>query len=77
MFSETQLSFQELFFRVPVGHHVQLRASVEGMDIVRSYTPVSETLTSQPKDDRRLHFLIKTYPDGALTPKLKKLTIGN
>ncbi len=29
-----------LFFRVPVGHHVQLQANVEGMELARSYTPV-------------------------------------
>ncbi len=67
-----------LIFQVPTGHHVQMRAKVEGMDIARSYTPVVDSLLTDDVDsDGSLHFLIKTYDDGALTPKIKKFKVGD
>lgn len=66
--------FQGFYFSVPVGHHVHLRGEVGGMEIVRSYTPVHSRLDAA--DDGRLHFLIKIYPDGALTPMIEKVPKG-
>ncbi len=60
-----------------------MRATVEGMEVARSYTPVPPGLSAvggekdEDEEDGRLHFLIKTYPDGALTPKLKRLNVGD
>jgi len=57
-----------------------MRSEVEGMEISRNYTPVPNSLDDETnlvdKDDCKLYFLIKTYADGALTPKLKELDIG-
>ena len=43
---------------------------VEGMDIVRSYTPVFKTFAADrddPDEEGGIHLLYKTYPDGAMT----------
>ncbi len=60
---------------MPTGHHVRIQADVEGMDIVRSYTPVMNTLAST-EHDGKLHLLIKIYQDGALTSQIKKVDLG-
>lgn len=56
---------------------------IEETEIVRSYTPTFQDLNlnayeekSPHQNDKNLHFLIKTYPLGALTPKLDSLNIG-
>ncbi len=36
----------------------------------------SSLLDEESENDRLLHFLIKTYKDGAITPKIKELKIG-
>jgi len=69
---------QGTIFTVPTGHHVHIKTEVEGMEISRSYTPV--TLLNHipavtPHDS--LHLLVKIYPDGALTPQLGKLSNGD
>ena len=74
--------FQGLHLHVPCGHHVQLKMNIEDIEIDRSYTPVFVDLDLQAykNDDKRydtnLHFLIKTYPKGVLTPNLKNLPLG-
>lgn len=65
-----------MHFFVPVGHHIHTKCLVEGMEIVRSYTPILANLDPFLIDDGKLHLLIKTYSDGALTPKLKALEKG-
>jgi len=65
-------------FSVPTGHHVHMKGIVEGMEITRSYTPV--TLFKSSTDNShvgRLHFLIKIYDNGALTPQLGQLISGS
>lgn len=70
-------SFNQGFhFFVPVGHHVNLKGEIEDIELIRSYTPVWNGLEPDLADDGRLHFLIKTYPDGAFTPLLQKMEIG-
>eukprot|EP00094_Tigriopus_californicus_P007906 TCALIF_07610-PA protein Name:"Similar to cyb5r4 Cytochrome b5 reductase 4 (Danio rerio)" AED:0.08 eAED:0.08 QI:276/0.71/0.75/1/0.71/0.75/8/43/588 len=66
----------DLHFFVPVGHHIHTKCLVEGMEIVRSYTPILANLDPFLIDDGKLHFLIKTYSHGALTPMLKALEKG-
>ena len=71
-----------LYFRVPCGHHVQFNIKVmEDVDLVRSYTPVLSTLfpddKAQESVDGSLHFLIKTYENGAATQYLSKLEKGS
>ena len=47
------------------------------MEISRSYTPVSPFHSTTPSTPTSLHFLIKIYPDGALTPQLGQLSPGS
>ena len=47
------------------------------MEVVRSYTPVLNSLEPMIIDDGTLNLLIKTYNDGALTPVIKNTEIGN
>ncbi|CAI5769771.1 cytochrome b5 reductase 4 isoform X1 [Podarcis lilfordi] len=66
---------------VPVGHHVYLRQTITGTEIVKPYTPVPSFLVStfkNPCHDDQLHifFIIKIYPSGLFTPVLDALQIG-
>jgi ferredoxin-NADP reductase len=47
------------------------------MEISRSYTPVRLFHTVEETPSLSLHFLIKVYPEGALTPQLGKLSPGD
>ena len=47
------------------------------MEISRSYTPVTLLHSTPSATTSSLHFLIKVYPDGALTPQLGKLSPGD
>ena len=61
---------QGFHYFVPTGHHIRIQADVEGMDIVRSYTPVFKTFAADrddPDEEGGIHLLYKTYPDGAMT----------
>uniref|UniRef100_UPI00109F2CC0 cytochrome b5 reductase 4-like n=1 Tax=Podarcis muralis TaxID=64176 RepID=UPI00109F2CC0 len=65
---------------VPVGHHVYLRQTITGTEIVKPYTPVPSFLVStfkNPCHDDQLHifFIIKIYPSGLFTPVLDALQI--
>ncbi|CAN0148792.1 unnamed protein product, partial [Lampetra fluviatilis] len=64
-----------------LGHHVYLQAPVQGVDITRAYTPVLPSLTAPwevvPRLSTVLHFMIKVYPNGTLTPVLGCLGPGD
>ncbi|KAH0622115.1 hypothetical protein JD844_024129 [Phrynosoma platyrhinos] len=67
--------------QIPVGHHVYLRQTVTGAEIVKPYTPVSSSLVSTFKnpsfsDKMHVFFMIKIYSSGLLTPVLDTLQIG-
>ncbi|RFU80373.1 cytochrome b5 [Trichoderma arundinaceum] len=58
---------------IPIGQHVAIKASIDGTDVSRSYTPVSNNI-----DLGRLELVIKCYPDGLLTGKyLTNLEVGD
>lgn len=68
--------------QVPVGQHVYLKLSVTGAEIVKPYTPVSDSLLSDFKEpvlstNKYIYFLIKIYPAGFFTPELDRLQIGD
>uniref|UniRef100_A0A1E1X9K2 Cytochrome b5 reductase 4 n=1 Tax=Amblyomma aureolatum TaxID=187763 RepID=A0A1E1X9K2_9ACAR len=67
------------FMWVPIGHHVTLEHDVKGMKISRSYTPVIPALKADEdvSDGKTVHLMVKIYPEGALTPVLKALEIGD
>lgn len=66
---------------VPIGHHVHIRAIVNGSEIKRSYTPVVPSFDI-PEDHpsliegKKLYLLIKIYPNGVLTPFIDRIEIG-
>lgn len=70
---------QGSFMWVPIGHHVSLEHDVKGMKITRSYTPVIPALKEGQErlDGKTLHLMIKIYAEGALTPELRNLEIGD
>ncbi|ORY06731.1 ferredoxin reductase-like protein [Basidiobolus meristosporus CBS 931.73] len=57
---------------LPIGQHISVMASVDGKEVMRSYTPTSS-------DDDRGHFdlLIKTYPNGNLSRVFSDLKLGD
>ncbi|KAF3060865.1 NADH-cytochrome b5 reductase 1 [Trichoderma lentiforme] len=58
---------------IPIGQHVAIKAAIDGADVSRSYTPVSNNA-----DLGRLELVIKCYPDGLLTGKyLANLKVGD
>lgn len=58
---------------IPIGQHVAIKATIDGADVSRSYTPVSNNT-----DLGRLELVIKCYPDGQLTGKyLANLKVGD
>jgi len=66
-------------FSIPPGHHVHMSGDVEGMEVVRSYTPV-KPLSAEDEGNyspQAVHFLIKTYSDGCLTKIVRNFTIGD
>ncbi|XP_053143113.1 cytochrome b5 reductase 4 isoform X2 [Hemicordylus capensis] len=67
--------------QVPVGHHIYLKQTISGTEIVKPYTPVSSSLVSTFKDpshNDKMHifFMIKIYPSGLFTPVLDSIEIG-
>ncbi|XP_023363554.1 cytochrome b5 reductase 4 isoform X2 [Otolemur garnettii] len=68
--------------QTPVGQHVYLKLTVTGAEIVKPYTPVSDSLFSEFKEPvlpnkQYMYFLIKIYPAGLFTPELDHLQIGD
>lgn len=68
--------------QVPVGQHVYLKLTITGTEIVKPYTPVSDSLLSEFKEpvllnNKYIYFLIKIYPAGLFTPELDQLQIGD
>ncbi|XP_075410933.1 cytochrome b5 reductase 4 isoform X2 [Tenrec ecaudatus] len=68
--------------QVPTGQHVYLKLTITGTEIVKPYTPVSESLLSEAQEpvlsnNKCIYFLIKIYPAGLFTPQLDHLQIGD
>ncbi|XP_049551314.1 cytochrome b5 reductase 4 isoform X2 [Orcinus orca] len=68
--------------QVPTGLHVYFKLIFPGTEIVKPYTPVSDSLFSEFKEpvlpnNKYIYFLIKIYPAGLFTPELDHLQIGD
>ncbi|XP_060778127.1 cytochrome b5 reductase 4 [Neoarius graeffei] len=65
---------------IPVGKHVYLKASFQGSDVVKPYTPVDQVLMPQihsgNTQSAEIYLMIKIYPDGVFTQHLDNLDIG-
>jgi cytochrome-b5 reductase len=56
---------------LPIGQHVSIAATIDGKEIVRSYTP-----TSSDADRGHFNLLIKSYPTGNVSKYIANLRIG-
>ncbi|XP_056421991.1 cytochrome b5 reductase 4 [Hyla sarda] len=68
--------------QVPVGHHVYLKLTIAGMEVVKPYTPVSQDLVldsiqSTHCNKNYIYMMIKIYTNGSFTPNIDKLEIGD
>jgi cytochrome-b5 reductase len=70
------LPAKDLALGLPTGKHIRIRVpghvDEKGKPIQKSYTP-----TSSDEDLGYFELVIKIYPDGALTPRLDALRIGD
>lgn len=58
---------------LPIGQHVSLCATIDGKEIVRSYTPVS----SDAVDKGYFDLLIKSYPTGNISKLVGNMKLGD
>ncbi|XP_062952976.1 cytochrome b5 reductase 4 isoform X3 [Cynocephalus volans] len=68
--------------QVPIGRHVYFKLTITGTELVKPYTPVSDSLLSEFKEqvlpnNKYIYFLIKIYSAGLFTPELDHLQIGD
>jgi cytochrome-b5 reductase len=56
---------------LPIGKHVSIAATIDGKEIVRSYTPISSDL-----DPGQFSLLIKSYPTGNVSKYIANLKVG-
>lgn len=56
---------------LPIGQHVSLKATIDGTDVMRSYTPISSDSTPGYFD-----LLIKSYPTGNISKYVASLQVG-
>ncbi|GAB6019576.1 Cytochrome b5 reductase 4 [Chamberlinius hualienensis] len=67
----------EVRMEIPVGHHVQIRATIEDVEIIRNYTPVRSSLdNSEEEGESCIYLMIKIYEGGALTSYLDLVHLG-
>jgi len=57
---------------LPIGQHIQFSAKISGVDVVRSYTPIS----SDETDRGSFSMLIKSYPAGSISKHIASLKVG-
>lgn len=69
------------YLSVPTGHHLAVRAEVNGESFTRSYTPIcsSEALTRHTPahpEGTTVELMVKLYQDGKMSQYLSDLNIG-
>lgn len=57
---------------LPIGQHIQFSANISGVDVVRSYTPIS----SDETDRGSFSMLVKSYPAGSISKHIASLKVG-
>jgi len=67
-----QLHHPEAVLGLPIGQHVSVAATIDGKEVVRSYTPVSNDSLPGYVD-----ILVKTYPNGNISKYFSELQIGD
>ncbi|KAF2758894.1 ferredoxin reductase-like protein [Pseudovirgaria hyperparasitica] len=56
---------------LPIGQHISLAATIDGKEIVRSYTPISSD-----EDSGFFDLIIKAYPTGNISKHMASLKVG-
>ncbi|KAJ4290277.1 NADH-cytochrome b5 reductase [Kalmusia sp. IMI 367209] len=56
---------------LPIGQHISLAATIDGKEVVRSYTPISSD-----EDHGYVDLLIKSYPTGNISKHVASLMVG-
>ncbi|KAH3666330.1 hypothetical protein OGAPHI_004519 [Ogataea philodendri] len=56
---------------IPIGHHLACRFVVDDKEVVRYYTPISNQY-----DEGFFDILVKSYPDGTVSPRFAALQPG-
>lgn len=56
---------------LPIGQHISLAATIDGKEVVRSYTPISSD-----EDRGHVDLLIKSYPTGNISKHVASMQIG-
>ncbi|GMM51896.1 cytochrome-b5 reductase [Starmerella bacillaris] len=66
------LDHPEAILGLKIGQHVSVGATINGKEVVRSYTPISS-------DELKGHvdLLVKTYPNGNISKHISELDIGD
>jgi len=69
------------YLNVPTGHHLAVRADIDGEIVKRSYTPVcsSEDLDRHGpacSGGRSIDLMVKLYQEGKMSQHLSNLSIG-
>ena len=69
------------YLSVPTGHHLSIKADVNGEVVERSYTPVSSLesnkLRNSAQDGETIELMIKLYSDGKMSSFLSTLKEGD
>ncbi|XP_036270369.1 cytochrome b5 reductase 4 isoform X9 [Pipistrellus kuhlii] len=78
--AETIIKDYSYLIHIELSHAIQ--EDFSGTEIVKPYTPVSDSLLSEFKEpvipnNKYIYFLIKIYPAGLFTPELDHLQIGD
>ncbi|KAK7191999.1 NADH-cytochrome b5 reductase [Paraphaeosphaeria sporulosa] len=56
---------------LPIGQHISLAATIDGKEVVRSYTPISSD-----EDHGYIDLLIKSYPTGNISKHVASMAVG-
>ncbi|KAI8049528.1 hypothetical protein BDF22DRAFT_699139 [Syncephalis plumigaleata] len=66
------LPSEDAVLGLPIGQHISVQATIDGKEVMRSYTPTSS-------DDDRGHFdlIVKSYPLGKISKMFSELKIGD
>ncbi len=67
------------YLNVPTGHHLSIKATVCGEEVVRSYTPVSpleQRSIAPPQEGEAIELMIKLYDNGKMSSFLSSLKEG-
>lgn len=57
---------------LPIGQHLSVMAEIDGKEVFRSYTPISQSV-----DRGYLDLVVKSYPNGTLSKYFAEMELGD